>query len=233
MGKLMALRSRLAFGEGNQIFAEEWADEFAKKHDGRVSPLLQSEWLCAARIKLQAGQESESIELLQALLLLAEEQKRQRDVIRISALLAAAWHQAGDVERGLSILKEALSAAEEEGYLRSFVDAGPAMREMLQMVLAENGRHAGQTPSRAYVQRIMDAFPDQAEEKSQAADALLTPRELEILQLLAEGLAYAQIAERLVITENTLKTHIKRIYSKLYVNNRTQAVLAAQELGIL
>lgn len=233
MDRLMALRSMLAVGEGNQIFAEEWAERFTERDDGQVSILQQPEWLCVARIKLQAGQKSESLELLQALLLLAEEQKRQRDVIHISALLAAAWNQAGDIDRGQSVLKETLSAAEEEGYLRSFVDAGPVMREMLQMILAENGRSAGQIPSRAYIQRIIDAFPDQPEAKPRTANALLTPRESEILQLLADGLAYAQISGRLVITENTLKTHIKRIYSKLHVNNRTQAVLAAQELNIL
>lgn len=58
----------------------------------------------------------------------------------------------------------------------------------------------------------------------------LTPRELEVITQLALGHSYAQIAARLKISENTLKTHIKRIYRKLHVHNRTQAILAVREL---
>lgn len=61
----------------------------------------------------------------------------------------------------------------------------------------------------------------------------LTPREREVVDQLAEGYSYAQIATLLNISENTLKTHIKRIYSKLKVHNRTQAVLEAQKHNLL
>ena len=88
-------------------------------------------------------------------------------------------------------------------------------------------------PSPGYIQLIVDAFPTIPDLQQEPAQQLLTPREREILLLLADGLSYAQITERLTITENTLKTHIKRIYSKFHVNNRMQAVLAAQDLGII
>lgn len=61
----------------------------------------------------------------------------------------------------------------------------------------------------------------------------LTPREQEVITHLAQGHSYAQISEQLEITENTLKTHIKRIYRKLNVHNRTQAILATQKLGLI
>ena len=61
----------------------------------------------------------------------------------------------------------------------------------------------------------------------------LSPREREVVSQLAQGYSYAQIAAQLNISENTLKTHIKRIYRKLNVHNRTQAVLAAQEHHLL
>ena len=73
--------------------------------------------------------------------------------------------------------------------------------------------------------KILDAASEDVQEQSLN---ILTPRELEILHLLAAGLQYSQIAENLVITENTLKFHIKNIYSKLGVRSRTQAVIAAQ-----
>ena len=61
----------------------------------------------------------------------------------------------------------------------------------------------------------------------------LSPREREVVSHLARGCSYAQIADRLDISENTLKTHIKRIYSKLKVHNRTQAVLEAHKHNFL
>lgn len=61
----------------------------------------------------------------------------------------------------------------------------------------------------------------------------LTPRERDVITQLALGHSYAQIAACLEISENTLKTHIKRIYRKLHVHNRTQAILALDKLGRL
>jgi len=59
----------------------------------------------------------------------------------------------------------------------------------------------------------------------------LTPREREVLELIARGLTNREIAEQLVIAPKTVRNHVSRIYGKLGVNNRTQAVLAAQHGG--
>ncbi len=61
----------------------------------------------------------------------------------------------------------------------------------------------------------------------------LTPRELEILSLIAEGLSTKQMAERIFVSENTVKTHCSRVFDKLGVNRRTQAVQVGKQLGIL
>ena len=61
----------------------------------------------------------------------------------------------------------------------------------------------------------------------------VTPRELEILQLIAAGLSNREIAERLNVSENTVKTHSSRLFSKLDARRRTQAVQIAKEAGLL
>ena len=61
----------------------------------------------------------------------------------------------------------------------------------------------------------------------------LTGRELDVLRLMAQGLKYKEIAEKLVISQNTVRFHVKAIYGKLNVNNRTQAIEQARQLQIM
>ena len=61
----------------------------------------------------------------------------------------------------------------------------------------------------------------------------LTDRELEVLQLMSDGLTYNEIAAQIMVSLNTVRTHVKNIYSKLYVHKRSQAIARARELNIL
>jgi len=129
----------------------------------------------------------------------------------------------------LSMLEQALSLAEPEGYIRTFIDEGEIMERLLQQALSK-----GIAPN--YVTKLLDASREAAEISMVDSQPLIDPlseRELEVLRLLAAGLTNQQIAQQLVIAVSTVKSHINHIYGKLNVSSRTQAVAQAQTLDIL
>jgi LuxR family maltose regulon positive regulatory protein len=125
-------------------------------------------------------------------------------------------------------LKRALTRAELEGYLRVFVDEGPAMSALLEAA-AKHGIAS------KYVRRLLAAF-GKADERAPVKQALIEPlseRELDVLRLLGSDLGGPAIARELVVSLNTVRTHTKNIYAKLGVNNRRAAVRRADELDLL
>jgi DNA-binding NarL/FixJ family response regulator len=90
----------------------------------------------------------------------------------------------------------------------------------------------GASFSPAITRRLIERFARPALPRPPALDAL-TPRELEVLRLLARGLSNGEIAAALVVSEHTAKTHVARILGKLGLRDRVQAVVLAYEAGVV
>jgi LuxR family maltose regulon positive regulatory protein len=137
---------------------------------------------------------------------------------------AAVDNASGDTDRAAERVHVLLQRAEREGHVRLFLDAGPHVRQLLATV-------AKQDPSPyllALSRWSINAALDSDEER-----ALLSAREREVLGYLADRMTYAEIADRLFISQNTVKSHAKSVYTKLGVRGRREAALRAQELGLL
>jgi len=168
-------------------------------------------------------------------------------LIELEALLLRAQMHAvlGNTEDSLADCARAVELAEPEGILGLFVEQGPSLAEMLSKLLRQGQLEIA---PRRHVERILAAMPS-PQPASAAPDegppdlaagvepaALIEPlteREVDVLRLVAEGLKYKEVAERLFISLNTVRSHIKAIYGKLNVNNRTQAVEVARQHRIL
>jgi LuxR family maltose regulon positive regulatory protein len=156
--------------------------------------------------------------------------------IELLILQALALDAQGETTRALDDLRRALSLAELEGYFHIFTDEGTPMARLLSRVAAQ-----GFFPD--YVGRLLAAFEPEARGTGVLAKASdpavaslvepLSARELQVLQLIAEGLTNQEIAQRLFISPKTVKRHASSIYDKLDVHSRTQAAARARTLGIL
>jgi LuxR family maltose regulon positive regulatory protein len=143
------------------------------------------------------------------------------------ALRSVAYWQQGQRADALIHLERALRLAESEGYIRLFVDIGLPMARILQEASARDVMSD-------YVKELLDVFTDDFELSAEhVLPEPLTPREHDVLQLMAAGLTNPEIAKELVVAAATIKKHAANIYGKLGVSNRTEAAQRARELDLL
>jgi LuxR family maltose regulon positive regulatory protein len=184
-----------------------------------------------ARVALARGDTTIALALLPARRREMEAKGWEDERLKAMVLQAVAHHLHGDEEGALERLAEALALAEPAGFIRLFVDEGLPMAQLLQVALRHN-------IAPAYVRRLLAAFPtgDPAPSPPPAPHSLIEPlteREREVLHLIAQGLSNREIGERLFIALSTVKGHNRRIYAKLQVQRRTEAVARARALGML
>lgn len=116
------------------------------------------------------------------------------------------------------------------------IDTGFLLKDVLpeQLIAAVHVVAAGEALlAPAITKRLIEQFVRTAPATAHPGFADLTPRELEVLTLVARGLANGEIAAELVLSEETVKTHVKRLFRKLDLRDRVQAVVLAYESGLV
>ncbi len=252
-----AHKARVYLKQGRLDKAQAWMREWSISTEDEVRYLNEYNHLTLVRVRLAEGSFTGVNDLLERLLAFAETQKRTGSVIEI-LLTQALVHQAqSNHPQALSALERALTLAEPEGYMRTFVDEGEAMQLLIsdfRLTVAPRAH-----PLLEYVDRMLDFFPQPVEDTLQSKIANpkhlhlahtapagrcrgvqvskmiepLTDRELEVLHLIAEGHSNAEISRRLHLALSTVKGHNLRIFNKLQAQNRTEAVARARELDLL
>ncbi len=230
---------RLCLATGNIPAAARLVDELQPQAQ-RVASLREQELALLARLRLAQGQPDQAAAILDPLVqegLGPHAPGHLSILLEILALQAIALDGLGRHAAALEVLLKALSIAEPEGFVRVFVDEGPHMGLMIAdcRLKIEERKFNLDEGLRArllnYTTQLLSAFPSPT--PHQPASTLLTERELEVLRLIAEGLKYEEIAGRLFISLNTVRTYVKGIYGKLDVNNRTRAIALARELKLI
>ncbi|MBN2500819.1 MAG: hypothetical protein JXB38_08585 [Anaerolineales bacterium] len=186
-----------------------------------------------ARVHLAQGDISTALEVLGRWHQQVEEKDLKDEQLKVLILQAVAHLLGGDKDQAMQLLSDALVLAEPGGFVRIFVDEGLPMAELLSEASTQ-----GMMPG--YISKLLAAF--EAEEQKLAAESSpssqpliepLSKRELEILNLIAQGLSNREISERLFLALSSVKGHNRNIFGKLGVHRRTEAVARARELGLL
>ncbi len=238
-----AMKARIWVAQGKRAEAMDWASGQGLTVDDELNYLHEFDHITLARVLLawHTGNRGDSLgkamRLLGRLLQAAEENGRTGSMIEILVLQTLAHNAKSDIPSALVSLEKALTLAEPEGFVRIFLDEGPTMADLLARMATS---HGNSTPAMgAYIQKlrmqgkhssIKDASPASL---SQGLIEPLTQRELEVLGLIGQGLSNQEIGDRLFLALDTIKGHNRRIFEKLCVRRRTEALTRARELGLL
>lgn len=240
--QVAAMQTRLWLVQGNLEAANQWVNQHNLTPQALLDAVATSpagtpeiyqqerDYLTLARFFLARQQKTDltqAQQILNSLWQTAEATGRIGRLIEVLMLLALVHHAGGQVGEADEVLNRALSLAEPMKYIRLFVDEGQPMAALLNQV---DSREV----TAKYAHKLLTIFePDILHSIREPLVEPLTDRELEILQLIEQGLSNKKIGQSLFLTTGTVKWHVSNLYSKLNVNNRTQAVARGRQLRLL
>jgi len=238
---IAARKTRIWVGQGRLGEALGWAREQGLSVENELSYLHEFNHITLTRVLMACHQSdcadspiSGVMGFLERLLKAAEEGGRMGSVIEILVLQALAYQAQGNLPAALLPLQHALALAGPEGYVRMFLDEGSSM---MQLLCEASAREI--MPD--YTDNLLTAFEAEKQKGEDKPDQSpteplidpLSQREIKILQLIAQGLSNREIGERLFLALDTIKGHNRKIFDKLQVQSRTEAIARARELGLL
>ena len=224
-----ASRVIFAIRQSDTAQAQEWGDRLPVQPDDIPDVWLQH---VPARLLIARGEHERAAEQLKGLYERANTAGAEGIVILIRVCQTMA---AGTPSEALAFLSDALKLGEPEGFIRTFVDEGRLVAPVLREAVA-----AGITPQ--YCARLLKIIEQEERQRRERVEgvasslpssSLLSSRELEIMRLVADGLSNGQIAERLIISMGTAKTHVHNIFEKLGAKDRLDAVTKARDMGLV
>ncbi len=224
---IAAARARVRIAQGRLDDARAWARERGVASTDPPAYLAEFDQLTLARLYVASGHAREALELLDRVLDVAKAANRDGSLIEARLVRALAHHANGDAAPAAADLAAALTDGVPAGYCRLFLDEGAPMATLLGLLA-----RAAPPDVRVHAEHLLAAARTPPVPGPTAGEGP-SERELEVLRLLATELSGPEIARRLYVSVNTLRTHTRHIFTKLDVSTRRAAVLRATDLGLL
>jgi LuxR family transcriptional regulator, maltose regulon positive regulatory protein len=249
LSKWSASWLRLFSKQGSGDRANQWIEERGIPSEPPFDPNREIESMALANHYLAVGDFAAAARLSSQLEQYLGRVGQTGWQVKMLALQAIAEKMQGNFSSSIQMIQNALQKAAPEGYIRSFIEFGDPMLELI--VEMQQAERIGDSPAigQSYMNKLLNSFLASNLEKPQStrtvretskkakiilrSDALLTPQEEKILRLMVAGNTAPEIAFELALSINTVKTHVNNIFNKLGVHNRLQAVNRARLLNLV
>ena len=235
-----AIKADLSIRRGDLYKADRWASTRQPLTTGPVDLYSQYELTILLRLFVTKGDQNIE-EVINPLRKQATQQGRIADSIALDVIFAKHLYMSGQPSMAIEILQRALAIGEPERFVRTFLDEGGMIVSMIKQLLVSGESRVPnwEIVSPQYLRFLLDEVAKDTMKASSrqpapaAVDGLeaLTEQERRVLGMLESGFTNKQIAQDLTVSLNTVKYHLKNIYGKLGVSNRTQAARVFREKG--
>jgi LuxR family transcriptional regulator, maltose regulon positive regulatory protein len=240
INRIKADQARNAISTGDLDTAQAWIKEVDDLMEDNLKDYQRYyEWTTLIRLNFALAQKYNnpflltlSLKILDTLRIEAEINQRGDNLIEIIVLQSLAFWLLGDRHSALKRIDEALSRAEPENYVRVFIDEKEVMAQLLTCAVRNKIHPEYSNFLLSEYNKLpfnLPPFPTSVP----STPALLSNRELEILKCIAEGQSTQEIAQKLVLSQYTVRTHIKNLFEKLEAHNRIQAIDIAKARNLI
>ncbi len=237
-----AMLARCYLATGHLDLAREWMQQVT--NDRFTNPLNREQnQISVARVQVALGEPEAAVATLVPLRLSAEKDLHYRHLVEIQLVYSDALHAEGKIREAEQMLGQAIQRAADAGFMRLLAEESPTIRKLcLELPLLKapgrwNIRVLGMLRDQADIEAGEAAHPKQsvslADSGNEELAEPLSQRELEVLELINQGLANKDIANTMGVAPTTVKAHIRNLYGKLAVGSRTEALARARELKLL
>ncbi len=229
--ELQAEQARCSILTGETLSLTAWNAMIGETQQGVSATQQEHEAFILARLQMAEGKPAEALDTLKGRRGDAARNGRLRSEVEAGLLEALAYHAQAKRTEAAARLIPALKIGQAKDLLRIFLDEGPRMAALLE----ELASNLDDRSLSLYASTLLHWFGPGREQAGNAAGSAhtLSQQELRVLRLLAAGLSNADMAQELVVSTNTIKSHIKSIYRKLGIASRAEAREAARALRLL
>jgi LuxR family maltose regulon positive regulatory protein len=240
--EVRAYQARLSLVMGDLSSVQRWSAGSVQPADDFLGSYQEREALVVARLLVAQRQEGQALHLLDDWLSDAQAKGRARSEMEILILIALAHAALEDLSQAKQALVRALALAQPESYLRLFLDEGEPLAAILKILQPD----IKEEPLANFARALIYAQAQRTRHENATSSGSMAPirqqmgileplseQEQRVLRLIGEGLTNPEIAQELIVSLNTIKTHVKSIYRKLNLSSRKEARQAARYLNLV
>jgi LuxR family maltose regulon positive regulatory protein len=241
---LMAYQAMLRLWDGDRAAAQEWLDNYFVTKLGRLPSYKEFQYFTTARAYMVLGNVDEAMPCILELEQFSRDFHRPTEMAESATLKAALEWALGKHKEAAATLETALALMQPHGFMRIVADEGAAVEPILKRIAArvDKAGYDGILTKRFVNDTLLIAHGVAKKYKGITANILkktrpkpirLSKQQKKMVELLAAGHGYQEVATRTGLALGTVRTHIRIAYSKMDVNNAMDAVLKARELGLI